>query len=127
MGTPNRRRPLFERLKEGLEDGVRHNTGEITLKSTTVSAPDPPPEVCADEVAELRTGARLSQDDFARLLNVSIKTVRNWESGASKPSSAALRLIQVFRHDPKGLLHVAGMTRTSARTLPTEPRPDARP
>lgn len=126
MKRPDRL-PVADQIRKGLEECIRHTKGEITLKSTTVSAPDPPPAVLAGEVAELRAGARLSQDDFARVLNVSIKTVQKWENGTSKPSSAALRLIQVFRDDPKGLLHIAGMNRTSARTLPTAPRPDARP
>lgn len=48
---------------------------------------------------------------LARLLNVSIKTVQSWEQGHRKPSQAALRMIQVFRHDPSGLLEVVGMSR----------------
>ena len=52
----------------------------------------------------------MSQAVFARVLNVSTKTVQSWEQGQRKPSQAALRLIQVFRHDPSGLLEVAGMS-----------------
>jgi DNA-binding XRE family transcriptional regulator len=52
----------------------------------------------------------MSQAVFARLLNVSTKTVQSWEQGDRKPSQAALRLIQVFRHNPSGLLEVVGMS-----------------
>jgi putative transcriptional regulator len=52
----------------------------------------------------------LSQSVFAQVLNVSTKTVQSWEQGQRKPSQAALRLIQVFRQDPSGLLDIVGMS-----------------
>jgi putative transcriptional regulator len=51
----------------------------------------------------------MSQAVFARMLNVSPKTVQSWEQGARKPSQAALRLIQVFRLNPAVVLQVVGM------------------
>src|SRR5262249_22035879 len=110
MKSPKSRRPLFERLKAGLEEGIRHAKGEINLKTTTIELPDRPPEVGAAELTNLRVASGMSQAIFARLLNVSTKTVQSWEQGQRKPSQAALRLIQVFRHDPAGLLEVAGMS-----------------
>ncbi len=97
-------------MKTGLEEGIRHAKGEITLKTTTLELPDRPPEVGAEELAKLRLANGMSQAVFARLLNVSTKTVQSWEQGHRKPSQAALRLIQVFRHDPSGLFEVAGMS-----------------
>ena len=52
----------------------------------------------------------MSQAVFARMLNVSTKTVQSWEQGQRRPSQAALRLIQVFRQNPSGLLEVVGMS-----------------
>jgi putative transcriptional regulator len=110
MKSPRGRKPLFERLKAGLEEGIRHAKGEIALKTTTLELPDRPPEVGAAELTKLRLASGMSQAVFARLLNVSTRTVRSWEQGQRKPSQAALRLIQVFRHDSAGLLEAAGMT-----------------
>jgi putative transcriptional regulator len=110
MKSPKSRKPLFERLRIGLEEGILHAKGEITLKTTTLEMPDRPPEVGAEELTELRLASGLSQAIFARVLNVSPKTVQSWEQGHRKPSQAALRLIQVFRQNPSGLLEVAGMT-----------------
>ncbi len=104
------RRPLFDRLKSGLEEGIRHAKGEITLKTTTLDAPDRPPEVDAEELSELRLKSGMSQAVFAQVLNVSTKTVQSWEQGQRKPSQAAWRLIQVFREDPSGLLKIVGMS-----------------
>jgi len=110
MKSPKGRKPLFERLKTGLEEGIRHAKGEITLKTTTLEIPDRPPEVGAQELTKLRLKSGMSQAYFARMLNVSTKTVQSWEQGQRRPSQAALRLIQVFRQNPSGLLEVVGMS-----------------
>ena len=123
MKSPTNRKPLFERLKAGLEEGIRHAKGEITLKTTTLEGPDRPPEVGAEELTKLRLASGMSQAVFARLLNVSTKTVQGWEQGLRRPSQAALRLIQVFRHDPNGLLEVAGMS--GPRAMATREKPAA--
>ncbi|SRR5579883_2727054 len=110
MKDQRKRLPVAERIRKGLEEAIRHAKGEITLKTTTLELPDPPPEVGAEELAELQLAGGMSQAGFARLLNVSTKTIQSWEQGQRKPSQAALRLIQVFRHNPSGLLEVAGMS-----------------
>jgi putative transcriptional regulator len=109
MKSPKGRKPLFERLKMGLEEGIRHAKGEITLKTTILEMPDPPPKVGAEELTKLRLKSGMSQAVFAQVLNVSTKTVQSWEQGQRKPSQAALRLIQVFRHNPSSLLELVGM------------------
>jgi putative transcriptional regulator len=99
-------------LKKGLEEALLHAKGEISLKSTIVEMPDRPPEVTARELTRLRLDAGMSQAVFARVLNVSTKTVQSWEQGVRKPSQAALRLIQLFRHSPTVVLQTVGMSCT---------------
>jgi putative transcriptional regulator len=111
MKHKSRRLPVAEQIRKGLEEAVRHASGEITLKTTTITMPERPPEIGADELIKLRLKNRMSQAVFARTLNVSTKTVQSWEHGQRRPSQAALRLIQVFRTDPSGLLKVVGMPR----------------
>ena len=96
--TAKRRKPLFERLKKGLEEGIAHAQGALTLR--TVEVPDEPPEIDAKSLAALRTQAAMSQTVFAKLLNVSTKTLQSWEQGLRQPSDASRRLIQVFREEP---------------------------
>jgi len=110
MKSPKAREPLFERLKKGLEEGILHSRGEIILKTTTLEMPERPPEIEAAELANLRLVSGMSQHVFARVLNVSTKTVQSWEQGTRKPSQAALRLIQVFHQKPSLLLEVVGMS-----------------
>ena len=111
MKDLRKRIPFAEWIRKSLEEAIRHAKGEITLKTTTLELPDPPPEVGAEELAKLRLASGMSQAVFARLLNVSTKTVQSWERGQRQPSQAALRLIQVFRYDPTGLFEAAGMSR----------------
>jgi putative transcriptional regulator len=110
MKSPKNRKPLFERLKTGLEEAILHTRGEITLKTTTLEMPDRPSNVRADELTKLRLESGMSQAVFAQVLNVSTKTVQSWEQGSRKPSWAALRLIQVFRQNPSVVLQTVGMS-----------------
>jgi putative transcriptional regulator len=97
-----------------LEEAILHAKGEITLKTTIIEMPDPPPEFSAKEITSLRLQSGMSQAVFAQVLNVSPKTVQSWEHGQRRPSQAALRLIQVFRQDPSSLLEAVGMPRMAA-------------
>jgi putative transcriptional regulator len=115
MKSAKNRKPLFERLKTGLENGIRHAKGEITLKTTTLEVSDRPTEVGAEELTKLRLTNGMSQAFFAQVLNVSTKTVQSWEQGQRKPSQAALRLLQVFRQNPSGLLEIVGMSGPTAK------------
>ncbi len=107
MIIKSRRKPLAERLKSGLTEAVPFAKGELTLR--TVEVPVPPPEIAAKEVTSLRVKIGMSQAVFARVLNVSTKTVQSWEQGERKPSHAALRMLQVFRENPNLVFHVAGI------------------
>ena len=65
MKSPKNRKPLFERLKTGLEEAILHTRGEITLKTTTLEMPDRPSDVRTDELTKLRLESGMSQAVFA--------------------------------------------------------------
>jgi len=48
MSNQRKRLPLAERIRKGLEEGIRHAKGEITLETTTLEMPDRPLEVGAE-------------------------------------------------------------------------------
>jgi putative transcriptional regulator len=105
--STNSRKPLFERLKAGLEEGIAHAKGELSLK--TVEIPEKPPEIDAHTLAALREAAEMSQAIFAKVLNVSAKTVQSWEQGVRVPSMASRRLIQVFSERPEVVCEIVGL------------------
>ena len=110
MKETSKRLSVADQIRKGLEEAIRHAKGEVTLKTTTLELPDRPPEVGAEDVTRIRLDNKMSQAVFARLLNVSPKTVQSWEHGTSKPSQAALRLIQVFQQNPNEIFSVLGMS-----------------
>jgi len=126
MNDQRKQLPVAAQIRKGLEEAIRHARGEITLKTTTLETPDRLPEVGAEELIKIRLASGMSQASFARLLNVSTKTVQSWEHGDRKPSHAALRLIQVFRHNPSGLLEVVGMSGPSVTARVGKPAVAAR-
>lgn len=89
---------LFERLKKGLEEGIAYERGERTLRVTEVVIPDPPQSYGAEDVRRIRMRMRMSQAGFARLLQVSNKTVQSWEQGTRRPQQSSARLLQFIEH-----------------------------
>jgi putative transcriptional regulator len=55
-------------------------------------------------IIKLREQFNCSQAVFARLLNVSVKTLQAWEQGLRVPSDAALKLLTIAKHHPEALL-----------------------
>ena len=56
-------------------------------------------QIAPNEVASARLKTGLSQTQFAEALQISARTLQEWEQGRRKPSGAAKALIQIaFRH-----------------------------
>src|SRR6202790_3401373 len=55
-------------------------------------------------VSATRTRLRLSQNKFAALLGISVKTLHNWEQGRRKPTGAARVLLRVASRHPEVVL-----------------------
>jgi len=55
-------------------------------------------------VRRIREDLELSQPQFAALVHVSVKTLRNWEQGVRKPGGAAAALLTAIRNDPKNVI-----------------------
>jgi putative transcriptional regulator len=55
----------------------------------------PAPEIAPAQIKRLREHHHVSQPIFARYLNTSESTVEKWETGAKRPSGAALKLLQI--------------------------------
>ncbi|HEX7470403.1 MAG TPA: type II toxin-antitoxin system MqsA family antitoxin [Verrucomicrobiae bacterium] len=58
-------------------------------------------------IAATRTRLRLSQNKFAALLGISVKTLHNWEQGRRKPTGAARVLLRVASRHPEVVLEEA--------------------
>ena len=95
----------FEKLIEGVNEVIAHLDGKQTLRKTVIAVPDEPPAYTAAEVRQLRETLQLSQGLFARVLNVSVNTVRKWEQDERHPSGPSARLLQIAQVHPEYLLN----------------------
>ena len=114
------RKPLFQRLKSALEEGIQFARGRMDLRITVV--PSPPPEFTAEKVVQLRRRFNFSQRVFAQTLNVSTKTVQGWEQGSRRPSQAALRLLQILDEQPELVCEIVGITTDASQQIDTNSR-----
>ncbi len=85
---------LFDDLKDGLNEMIAYKKGKITLRSEVIEVPEPPLAYKPKHIKKIREKGPYSQSIFAKVLNVSVKTVQSWESGERMPSHAALRLLE---------------------------------
>jgi putative transcriptional regulator len=87
---------FFKDLKAGLKDAIAHEKGKLDLRSTLMEVPEPPAEYKPKEIKNIRESNRYSQGVFAKILNVSVKTIQSWESGQRAPNHSALRLLEII-------------------------------
>lgn len=87
---------LFAELTESLEQ-----MGEIVRGERSPSREF---SVDAIKVKEVRSVTGLSQEKFARIIDVQVGTLRNWEQGRREPTGPAKALIRAIGNDPKRVL-----------------------
>ena len=93
---------LVESAREMLETIRAGRAGD--LRKTTLELPEPVHKIKPVEVRHIRETLGASQAVFARLLNVPKGTAIAWESGARRPSGAALKLLEIARRHPEMLV-----------------------
>jgi DNA-binding transcriptional regulator YiaG len=95
------RKTIERELIEGLTEVLSHKRGKKSLRGRTRELPGPAPEWSAKDIKRFRERTlKMSQTEFAALLNVKPPTVRAWEQGHNIPSGAAARLIEALKKDP---------------------------
>jgi putative transcriptional regulator len=71
--------------------------GKTTMRQFDDAALSAPEPLAPAQIKKIREQAKVSQAVFARRLNTSASTVEKWETGASKPSGVALKMLAVVR------------------------------
>jgi putative transcriptional regulator len=87
---------LFAQLVQSMEE-----MGEIVRGER---APSRVFDVNADSVRAVREATGLSQAQFARLIEVQIGTLRNWEQGRRHPTGPARALLKALKARPKAVI-----------------------
>lgn len=87
---------MFDMLHEALSDVLEYERGNLKLQSKEIFVPDIPKNYKAKDIKEIREKLKLSQNNLAKWLNVSLNTVQAWEQGTRNPNQASLRLLDIF-------------------------------
>ena len=86
------KRNIAEEILNGIREIKRGQHGRVTQLPV---------------VSAIREKTGLSQEKFASLLGVSIRTLQEWEQGRRAPSGAARTLLLIAAKNPRALLDVA--------------------
>jgi len=99
---------LFNELLASVREGGAILRGQISPSRAFV--------IDGPNVKRLRAAYRLSQNEFAALLGISVKTLRNWEQGRRIPEGPARGLLQVAAKHPEAVWDVVRPTRRKLTT-----------
>jgi putative transcriptional regulator len=67
-----------------------------------------------NDIVALRRFVKLTQKEFARALEISVHTLRNWEQGRRKPEGPAIALLKIAARHPRIVREAAGVKPPSA-------------
>lgn len=72
--------------------------GKATMREFDLDCIAPvPAEIEPAQIKEIRERSHVSQPVFARYLNTSTSTIKQWEAGAKRPGGMALKLLSIVQ------------------------------
>jgi len=90
---------LFESIKQGLNEAIEYERGNLPETKTDRITIAPLPVYSAGDIKAIRVQQGMTQKLFAEALGVSVKTVEAWESGTNSPLGVAIRLLDLLKRD----------------------------
>ena len=96
---------LKEVVPTGEEIGLKLLQSVREMKARTFARTT---EIDVNDVVQARQGTGLSQSEFALALNISKRTLQEWEQGRRTPSGAAQALIRIARKHPEVVREALG-------------------
>ena len=86
----------FEKLVASIREAVEIKAGR--------KAPSRTYEIKPPEIKTVREKLNVSQNQFALMIGVSVRTLQNWEQGRRKPEGPAKALLRIASRNPTALL-----------------------
>ena len=111
---------IGDTVQDLIKSGIKTSFTEKELKELGVIFPEI--EIDATEIQQIRKKTRLSQNVFAKLLNVSPSSVRQWEQGKRKPSGSTMVLLELLRMQPFILNYRLKASNLREKALPSTAR-----
>jgi len=88
---------MFEELLQSVKEAKNIMDGKTTPSRKFVFE--------EPNAKEIRSKLKLTQDEFAGLLNISVGTLKNWEQARRKPEGPARVLLSVAATHPEIFMH----------------------
>ena len=85
-------------IEDLIRNGIKTSFTEKELKELGIEIPEV--EMSAKEIQEIRERIKLSQTVFAKVLNVSSSSVRQWEQGKRTPTGSTKVLLELLKKNP---------------------------
>ena len=92
------KRDIGAEILEGLREIKAYKAGEISLRTHELKELAPPQEI--------RLKLNLTQAEFAAMMNVSIRTIQDWEQERRNPSGPAIALLRIAEQKPEVFLEL---------------------
>ena len=92
------KKSISETVQDLIDSGVKTSFTTRELNSLGVNIPDV--QLSTIQIKEIREQMNLSQTVFAKLLNVSPSSIRQWEQGKRQPTGATKVLLELLKRTP---------------------------
>ena len=86
----------FDRLVASVKQAGAIRRGQLKPGRVT--------ELQAEDVRAIRSKLAKSQEEFARMIGVSVATLQNWEQGRRRPEGPARALLRVAAKNPQAIV-----------------------
>ena len=104
---------LFDDLVQSLKEAQAIAKGEVKASRRF--------EVAPPDVKAVREKIGLTQNEFAKLMRVSIKTLQNWEQHRRNPTGPAAALLKIVSTNPDVAIKSLHRRSTRCATTPAKP------
>jgi putative transcriptional regulator len=95
---PSIKKAIGTTVQDMLDSGLKSSFTEKELNSLGVKISEI--VITSTEIKEIREKTNLSQTVFAKLLNVSPSSIRQWEQGKRVPTGATKVLLELLNKSP---------------------------
>lgn len=92
------KKSIGQTVQDLMNSGIKTSFTKKELDSLGVKIPEV--QLSTFQIKEIREQMNLSQTVFARLLNVSPSSIRQWEQGKRKPTGATKVLLELLKKSP---------------------------
>jgi len=86
-----KKRDIGQELLDSIREFREYDAGRLKLRTYEVKEPD---------IVAIRSKAKVSQQEFAALIGVSLRTLQNWEQGHRRPTGPARALLTIVQANP---------------------------